>query len=402
MEFEGRPSMGRKIKDNPDRSPVGSNGPNGLQNAINSRLRHDILDGILPPGSRLPTKIELQKQYRTTSATVQSALHKMKADGFTRSEGKRGTFIADYPSCFSNYAIVYPSHFDAVHPEVSFWRVLVNLARSNKYAPERRFSIYTDLNGHTDEPDYIRLDDDLRAKRLAGIIFASSPYLIARTPLFKNIMSQKDLPKVAFMSNSSYPGLPSVSTCHEDSLCMVFNYLQNRGVKRLAVLNAHLGQNKFEEFPNESNLYAETKKRGIQLLPHNVQVMHSLLFPRAKQLTQLMLHGREGERPDAMLILDDSLVEYASKGIAESGLKAPGDLTVVAYCNFPEPPQTAVPVTFFGLDVNAVLDKCLEVMDCQRNGRKYPEVSVVPTEFGDSGDGEVVGLPFEALAQEGR
>ena len=379
--------MGKKIKDKLDGSPGGSNGPNGRQNAINMRLRRDILDGILPPGSRLPTKIELQKQYRTTSATVQAALHKMKADGFTRSQGKGGTFVADYPSCFSNYAIVYPSHFDSNHHEVNFWRVLANLAKSNKYAPERRFTIYTDLNGHTDEPDYIRLGEDLQAKRLAGIIFASSPHDMEKTPLLKDIMSQKDLPKVAFMSSSPYSGLPSVSTCHEDSRCMVFNYLQNRGVKRLAVLNAHLGQNKFEEFPNESNLYAETKKRGIQLLPHNVQVMHSLLFPRARQLTQLMLHGRQDERPDAMLILDDSLVEYATKGIAESGLKVPGDLTVVAYCNFPEPPQTAVPVTFFGLDVNAVLDKCLEVMDCQRKGREYPELSVTHTEFGDSGDG---------------
>ena len=265
--------------------------------------------------------------------------------------------------------------------------MLANLAKSNKFAPEHRFTIYTGLNGHIDEPDYIRLAEDLQAKRLAGIIFASSPYNMDRTPLFKDIISQKDLPKVASMSSSPYSALPTVSTCHEDSRCMVFNYLQNRGVKRLAVLNTHLGQNKFEEFPNESNLYAETKKRGIQLLPHNVQVMHSILFPCARQLTQLMLHGRQGERPDALLILDDSLVEYATKGTSESGLKVPGDLTVVAYCNFPEPPETAVPVIFFGLDVNAVLDKCLEVMDCQRKGREYPELSVTHTEFGDSGDG---------------
>ncbi len=370
--------MVKRIKNKPNRSP------NGRQNAINMRFRREIIERVLKPGSRLPTRIELQKEYKTTPVTVQRALDKMIADGFIRADGRRGTFVADYPSCFSNYAIVYPSHFDSNHHEISFWRVLANLAKSNKYAPTRRFTIYTDLNGHTDEPDYIRLGEDLQAKRLAGIIFASSPYNMDRTQLFKDIMSQKDLPKVAFMSSSPYSGLPTVSTCHGDSLCMVFNYLQNRKVKRLSVLNAHLGQNKFEEFPNESNLYAETKKRGIQLLPHNVQVMHTLLFPRARQLTQLMVHGRQGERPDAMLILDDSLVEYASKGIAESGLKVPGDLTVVAYCNFPEPPETAVPVTFFGLDVNAVLEKCLEVMDCQRNGRKYPDVSVVPTEFGDA------------------
>ncbi|MFA6292012.1 MAG: GntR family transcriptional regulator [Victivallales bacterium] len=379
--------MGRKIKDNPDRSPVGSNGPNGLQNAINSRLRRDILDGILPPGSRLPTKIELQKQYRTTSATVQSALHKMKADGFTRSEGKRGTFVADYPPCLSNYAIVYPSHFDAVHPEVSFWRVLVNLARSNKYAPARRFTIYTDLNGHTDEPDYIRLYEDLRAQRLAGIIFASSPHLIAKTPLFEDIMSQKDLPKVAFMSESSFRGLPAVSTDHGDSLGMALNHMKNCGVRRLSVLTTFSVENKFGEFPFESTLYAEAEKRRIQLLPHNVQVMHALLYPRARQLARLMTCGRKGERPDAMLILDDSLVEYATMGIAESGLEVPGDLTVVAYCNFPEPPKTGVPVTFFGLDVKEVLDKLLEVMDRQRNGAEYPPVSIVPTEFGDFGDG---------------
>jgi len=39
------------------------------------------------------------------------------------------------------------------------------------------------------------------------------------------------------------------------------------------------------------------------------------------------------------------------------------------------------------LDVNAVLEKFLEVMDCQRKGKDYPALSIVPTEFGDVGDG---------------
>ena len=375
--------MVKRSESKPNRSP------NGRQNAISMRLRREILDGILQPGSRLPTRIELQKEYKTTPVTVQRALDKMKADGFIQADGRRGTFVADYPSCFSNYAIVYPSHFDSNHHEISFWRVLANLAKSNKYAPERRFTIYTDLNGHTDEPDYIRLGEDLQAKRLAGIIFASSPHLIAKTPLFKDIMSQKDLPKVAFMTNAAFKGLPAVSTDHADSLGMVLNHLKNCGVRRLSTLTTFSDENKFGKFPLETEIYTEAKKRGIELLPKHVQVMSSTIFPRAKQLAQLMVHGNVNERANGMLILDDSLVEYATKGIAESGLRIPEELKVVAYCNFPEPPETAVPVTFFGLDVNAVLDKCLEVMDCQRKGKKYPEVSVVPTEFGDSGDGNV-------------
>lgn len=357
-------------------------GPNGQQARINLRLRQEICNGVYAPGSRLPTRTELQKRYGAAPVTIQNVFDALTAAGFVRSAGQSGTFVADYPPCLANYAIVFPGHFDSLHLEVSFWRVLANLAESGHYAPQRRFTVYTDLNGYTDSPGYVRLAEDIQAQQVAGIIFASNPYPIATTPLFAAIMSRPALPKVAFMGGPGFPGLPAVSTNHEDSLCLVFNYLQNRGVRRLAVLTILLGQGKFDDFPYEANLYAEAGKRGIQLLPRHVQIMHPLVFPRARPLTQLLLHGRPDERPDGMLILDDSLVEHATQGIAEAGLRPPEDLTVVAYGNFPEPPKSAVPVVFFGLDVSAVFDRFLDILDRQRAGKPCQPLTVIPTEFG--------------------
>jgi len=42
-------------------------------------------------------------------------------------------------------------------------------------------------------------------------------------------------------------------------------------------------------------------------------------------------------RPDALVVADDNLVTCATQGIAASGVQVPGELDVVAHCNFPHP-----------------------------------------------------------------
>lgn len=376
--------MGSKIKNKPSISPNGSNGPNGRQNAINLRLRHDILEGIFPPGSRLPTKIELQKEYHTTSATVQNALHKMKADGFTRSEGKRGTFVADYPPCHSRYAIVFPRNINLEKNTSTFWQVLARLASQKKREDGVDFSLYMGLNGHVDEPDYKRLLQDLHLKNLAGIIFASPVHLIEKTPLFKEIIARKNLPKVAFVHKSSYPEIPSISTDPDDLLMQSLNLFQSRKCRRLAVLGALSGTEGAETLRRETELPTEAKRKGMELRPEWIQCLPHTLSSRARLLTQLLLQGERGKRPDALLILDSSLVESAMTGIEDLGLDPAKDITVVGHCNFPEPPNTKTPITFIGFNVEMFLDTCLKLMNKQRKGSLNPPMTLIPFEVRES------------------
>ena len=362
-------------------------GPNGRQDEINLQLRQEIRRGVYAPGTRLPTRAELQQRYNTTPVTVQKALDRMTADGFIRSAGRNGTFVVDHPPCLANYAVVYPLHLDSQHREVTFWRVLANLAKRNPYGPQRRFTIYTDLNGHVDEPDYRRLRHDVHARKLAGILFASSPHLLFKTPLLAEIMAQAELPRVAFMSHATYPGIPVVTSGDGSYLDQALDFFRDQGRRRLAVIGTAQTDGGGGLMPFEAELVATAAKRGIEVRPYWVQAMHSSLASRTRPLAQLLMQGAPEDRPDALLILDDSLVEAATAGVADAGLTGTDDVTIVGHANFPEPPFAAVPITRLGFDVEDVLANCLDVMDRQRRGEAVPEATPVAATFADDRTG---------------
>ncbi len=92
------------------------------QREIEVELRKQIVDGLLAPAMRLPTRRELAEVYGASSRTVQDALDSLAADGFIESQGTRGTFVSDRPPHLSNYALVFgvPSRHNR------FWSTLQN------------------------------------------------------------------------------------------------------------------------------------------------------------------------------------------------------------------------------------------------------------------------------------
>jgi DNA-binding LacI/PurR family transcriptional regulator len=359
---------------------------NGLQSGISLRIRKDILRGKHVPGSRLPARAELQKRYGTTPVTVQNAFRKLIKDGFARANGPRGTFVTENPPCLSNYAIVYPHQLSSDRSDISFFKVLANLANSGRYGPKRQFSLYFGLNGHVDEPDYLRLRQDVAEMRLAGIIFAAHPFQIAQTPLFKEIMEKKDLPKMAFMTKNEIPEIPAVTNDYDDCMRKALDYLQKQKCRRLAILHNASGGESDVLYHPESVFIAEVEKRGMIVKPWWIQGISPSVAHCARRLTQLVLQGPREERPDAIMIVDDPLVDAATKGIADAGLTVPGDLHVVGFCNFPELPPSTVPVKFFGLNVETFLDTCLESLDRQHAGKKVRTLTVLPAEDGETED----------------
>lgn len=363
------------------RKSKGSMGPNGLQDEINCQLRRDIRRGIYQPGSKLPSRAELEKRYQTTPVTIQKSFDKMKEDGFIRAEGPRGTFVADHPPCFSNIGIVFPHHFNSKRPEMNFFRVLAEEALKKNSENGLNFTIYAGLNGYESEADYIRLRDDIQFERLAGIIFASSPHLLYGTPLYQTIVDKKELAKVAFMSGDSHD-FPIVTNSTNGYVSMIMDYLAGQGVKRLAILAA-MSEERSNKVLGENAYLEAAAKRNIQILPHHIQVMYHGIAPRAKQLVQLLLHCRDQERPDALVITDDSLVEAACQGIADAGSVLPKSFITIGYCNFPAIPSTAVPLCLYGMNVNCFLDKCISLLMEQLQGNAIAPLTLLPYQFSD-------------------
>ncbi|MFF7879100.1 GntR family transcriptional regulator [Streptomyces californicus] len=56
-----------------------------------------ITDGTYPPGTRVPSVVEIAAEWDVAASTAQKVLAHLKAEGVVRSEIGLGTFVADRP-----------------------------------------------------------------------------------------------------------------------------------------------------------------------------------------------------------------------------------------------------------------------------------------------------------------
>lgn len=56
-----------------------------------------IKEGTYPPGSRVPSTLELATELGIASSTSQKALAYLRREGWVRGEAGIGTFVADEP-----------------------------------------------------------------------------------------------------------------------------------------------------------------------------------------------------------------------------------------------------------------------------------------------------------------
>jgi len=64
-----------------------------LYTQLSAHLRERIFDGSLPPGSRLPTELELARDLQISRGTVRQALSALENEGLIERTQRRGTFV---------------------------------------------------------------------------------------------------------------------------------------------------------------------------------------------------------------------------------------------------------------------------------------------------------------------
>jgi len=115
--------------------------------------------------------------------------------------------------------------------------------------------------------------------------------------------------------------------------------------------------------------FAKDRVWGLQVSPVGCEQMTELLFDRT-------------DRPDAVFLTDDNLVEPFLLGLKRARRKAGRDVYVLAHCNWPRPIGLAEGVEHIGFDVREVLMAAKECIDAQRAGQEAP-TRVVEPRFAD-------------------
>jgi len=350
-------------------SKMRSRGRATPSNDIVAGLRARILDGTFTAGQRLPTHVMIEKEFRSTPPTVAKALDVLKRDGFIRSEVGRGMFVTSRPPHQHHYALAMASGHDE---HLSQFYVALRNEAARFQSSGNHFSIFYDIGGHTDTEDYQRLLGFVRSHRLAGLIFTESPFLLEGSPL----LEEPGVPRVAIASEAAQAGVPAVYPNLDDFLPKALDHLAAHGRKRVAMLSAAT-EPRYDEFVKK--MIHASSERGMICRPNWIHAVHGHAARWASNIAQLLMDSRE--RPDALVILDDNIVEHTTAGIAASGVRVPTELEIVAHANFPWPTPSAVPVRRLGYDIGELLELCVARVDAQRRGEQPERLTLLPALF---------------------
>jgi len=72
-------------------------------------------------------------------------------------------------------------------------------------------------------------------------------------------------------------------------------------------------------------------------------------------------------------------VPFATAGIAELGVRVPGDLMVVAHTNFPYPTYSAVPAVRLGVDIRQLMNTVIDLLERKQRGEDVPDEIFLPS-----------------------
>jgi DNA-binding LacI/PurR family transcriptional regulator len=374
------------------------------EDRIAVNLRRRIVAGVLHPGMRLPTRVQLQKEFDSANETVQRAMSRLIDDGFLVPRGRLGTFVAEKPSHLHRYGVVFcgdpadPMMWETMKFQMFLYREVLEMQSSRK----RDIVSYTKVDGHTDSGDYQRLVNDIQNERLAGVIFDVPTYLTK--PPLSAVLDTPGMPFVTIMDGTSHPNLSAVSLNRYQVMEHALDYLHAHKRQRVALL---AGSGSYD-----SQLVArferEVARHGMTTRPYWMQSILPGAAKWARNCANLLMNAKEV--PDALFIDDDNLVEYATAGLVDAGVRIPQDLEVVAHCNFPAITPSMVPAKRIGFDVRQVLNTCLDVIARRRRHENVSGVTEVNPLFddevelratgGNDNDGGIPPVPISRNVQE--
>jgi DNA-binding LacI/PurR family transcriptional regulator len=335
------------------------------QEMISETLRRQIIDGQLAVGGRLPTQVELAEQFQVSGVTIQRALDRLTREGFVYARGRNGTFVASHPPHLCSYGVIFK---DAPSTARSRYHELLETLAIRLQRSDRRVMLFNNISGKEDTAASRQLLAMVRSHQLAGLLLIDADGFLG-TPL----LDEAGICRAAIMSNRVESlNCPIVFPDLTGMVDLALDHLLARGRRRVGSLSS-IGVHESLGLYLRRAMQArgiEVVERWQQILPHNVPdaIRNNVL---------LLMSGPPEHRPDGLFIIDDNLVEAASGGLVAAGMKVPGDVEVVAHCNFPWS-VPVLPMQRVGFDTMQILTTAIGVIDQQRQGQRVASVIRVP------------------------
>ncbi len=344
------------------------------------RIRRLIIAGELKPGEQLPTRTELERKFKVSKATMQKTIDSLVKDGTVYADGTNGTFVSEFPMEIYHYGLVFlhrPSHD---RPWSRKWKTLLHEAENLFSKSPYRLSVFYGDRYHLNAKGNANFIYDIRAKRMAGLIFTMDPELFDGTDILQD-------PEIPIVSIRPKPGCKYASVDWDSTGCLseMAKYLSLRKHSKTSLL---MFSRQFATPGFIDHAVNELKSHGLEthrFLIHGIDIS----YPESvANIIGLMMNDTE-LRPDSIIILDDNLLPGVIEGLKSSNIRVPDDVELVAMVNFPYDKVLGAPVKMFGFDIPEQLKLVKQKLDAIRQKNKYEKTTVLKfisdTEYAKAG-----------------
>ena len=352
------------MKKQPYPSPGGLNrrGQPARFHHIANKLREDIKQGLMPPGTKLPNRVELVRRYRSSSHTVQRAFNLLLEEGILRA-CIQGTFVAEAGVSSLPYVLVMLR----TTPQNHLQNVLEQEAKRLDRQGWPFLVTWIDQHGFH-SPEYKELNRLVHSHRLAGLILVNASSICIPSPM----VEEPHIPRVWVEG-------PRASTgCHVsfsgNLLDVAIHECVAHGHRRIAAI--HPVQFDVEIQRDYEKFATLLASHGLEPMPNRWMPVNLNTPETASFCSRSLMLLPRSMRPDVLIIEDDNLVPAATRGLRDSDPAQRKRLDVIAHTNFPCPTEAVVPVRRIGYDIRELLERCRAAIDDQRDGKKIADQTI--------------------------
>lgn len=333
--------------------------------AVLDELRQRIADGDLPAGSRMPTWDALTEQYSIGRPTLMRVMAVLRDEGFVIGDATRGTRVTPAPPCRGRFGLVY-----GIGPEDSgwnhFWQALRDEATAQAARDGWRLVIYDRVNNHGSDG----LDEllaDLDTHRLAGLMLTTHGAL---HQLERHLRGRVPVVQMGGRHNARFLGRETAAWQFDvaDLYRRASTLLHRAGARRVAVLGTET-----TDLPAWDRALAEAGLGGEAWWRFSAGISAQRT---TANLVHLLCSG--DNRPDGLVIADDTLVPAAVSGLLAAGVKVGSELHVAAHCNWPFPGDSTLPLIHVGFDLSRMVREAIAELRAPGDdltGRHLPAIT---------------------------
>ena len=334
---------------------------------VAASVRQRIVDGIWGPGSPLPTFTQLEQQYPASRLTLQRAMQRLKQQNFIVTRSRQGMSVADRPPHLNRYGILLAYH----ERHNRFWSAILHDAHELGERTGCEFVPFRNLaRANYDENEWERLRDDIEEHCLAGIIIV---YKISDSP-FHQELAKMDIPMVC-LNTPLRPDNIQLKLDNTMFMDRAFDWFREQGKNRVAVISRGLS-----DCPLLGCFDRAISKRNDF---HSPSAWRHAVYDsaQAEPIVELMLSMPHDQRPDALLIADDNLLEPAARAIIKSDVQLPDDLAILSHCNWSVPTSCPLPFVRLGFETKAIVERAKGIIDAMRQEDVDMPDRIIPAVF---------------------